>query len=74
MIVTISSHTSWVWVDLPVVVEWTAAAEQVEDHNQIANDHQGVSDVDANLIVPAQSCLWKRSAAVVLGMLRSHLR
>ena len=73
-IIAISSHTTRVWVDLPVAVEWTASTEQVEDHHQIADDHQAVSDIDANLIVSAQSCLWKWSATVVLGVLRFNLQ
>lgn len=73
-IFAISSRTTWVWVDLPVAVEWTASAEQVEDDHEIANDHQAVSDVDANLVVPAQACLRDRSAAVLLGILRVNIR
>ena len=72
--VVISSLTTWVWVDLPVAVEGATSAEQVGDHHQIANDHQAVSDIDANLIVSAQSCLWKWSATVVLGVLRFNLQ
>jgi hypothetical protein len=52
-IITISSHTTRVWVDLPVAVEWATSTEQVEDHHQIANDNQDISDIDANLVVPA---------------------
>jgi hypothetical protein len=59
---------------LPVAVEWAASAEQVEDYHQIADDDQAVSDVDANLVVPAKSCLWKWSATVVLGVLRFNLQ
>lgn len=73
-IFAISSRTTWVWVDLPVAVEWTASAEQVEDDHEIANDHQAVSDVDANLIIPAQACLCQESATVVLDILRLNVR
>lgn len=61
-----ASRTSRVWVDLPVAVEWSAAGEQIEDHSQVADDHQSVADVNANLIVPAQTCLSQGSAAVHL--------
>lgn len=69
----VAAHTSWIGVDLPIEVKWTAPSEQVDDDDEIGDDDQGVADVDADLIVSTESCLQEMVRSRRMLVVRLHL-